>query len=252
MPVTILSLWATISWKSGFRVLSDLSSLGKMCKHSHRHVMMHAGVIWSIHHFLDISIPIWMWSCWNYQNIDIKPYAKFDTSVVWLGFFCCCHQPGPSGPSIKSDTGRGNSLQLKKDRFRDCRKRATGVEGYWREYSESSNTSRTSPNAGNQQHRMRRENWAQSRRPVTPCASIPSKRGIRQILERDILQKLHYKLLLICAMSGMAILFSIHLLGSVCVYLIGWYFWKVWTVHGEVFVWHLAEWHRFSVNEWYL
>lgn len=224
-----------------------------MYKHSHRHIMIRAEVIWTIHRFLDISVPIWMWNCWNYQNIDGKPYAKFDTSVCeWcgLGFFAAVS----IRTQHKARHWKGEFFAIKKakERFPDCRKRTTGVEGYWREYSESSDTSRTSPNAGNQQHRMRWENWAQSRRAVTLCASITSKRGIQQILERDILQRLHYKLLLIYAMSGMAVLFSAHLLGSVCVYLIRWYFWKMWTVHGEVFVWHLAEWHHFSVNKWYL
>lgn len=81
---------------------------------------IHTAVWWSllkllevyIDRCLDISISIWVWNCLDYQNIDINPYTKLDTSVVsgtFFLFFSCCHQSLLSQPSLKPDTGRGIS-----------------------------------------------------------------------------------------------------------------------------------------------
>lgn len=83
---------------------------------------IHTAVWWSllkllevyIDRCLNISISIWVWNCLNYQNIDINPCTKLDTSVVSgtffvCLFFSCCHQSLLSQPSLKPDTGRGIS-----------------------------------------------------------------------------------------------------------------------------------------------
>lgn len=84
LPVIALSSWVYISWKSCLRVLSDLTFLWEeVFTQAYRDAYR---IIWSIHCFLDISIPVRMWNSWNYQNIGIKPYTKCDTVVCeWRG-----------------------------------------------------------------------------------------------------------------------------------------------------------------------